>query len=169
MFHRGGRIARIIGNTVFPNSAVGKARCKRVCMVEWGNVSIPQLWIGTNHRNRRVPLGGVVLITAGCICPVKFGGRERQHPNCARPSGWSNGTRGVGTDQAGIGGSLSNQASPFFTDDFGKSIKPQNRKTPICGAGVKADYASYRARLPLQVTSLAEWARQVGADEQRHQ
>ncbi len=110
-----------------------------------------------------------MLTTAGCICPAKFGGRERQHPNCARPSDRSNGTRGVGADQAGIMGSLSNQAPSFFTDDFGKSIKPQNRKTPICGAGVMADYASNRARLPLQVTSLAEWARQGGADEQRAQ
>jgi len=32
-----------------------------------------------------------------------------------------------------------------------------------------ADYASNRARLPLQVTSLAEWARQGGAEEQRAQ
>ena len=60
----------------------GKEDSSRVYRLEWDIVTLCQLWIGANHRNRRVPLGGVVLTTAGCICPAKFGGRERQHPNC---------------------------------------------------------------------------------------
>ena len=80
------------------------------------------------------------------LASVKFGGRKRQDSNCARPSDRSNGTRGVGADQAGIGGSLSNQASPFFTDDSGKTIKQKNHNLwsrHQVGPGVVSNVASF--------------------------
>jgi len=102
-------------------------RPERVYRLELGNVSLPQLWIGANRQKRRVHWDArdarrqeVLALLFSAVGK----GKAQTAPN-HQPEQRS---KEHGCRQASIGGSLSNQASPFLSDDLRKTIKPQTGK-----------------------------------------
>ena len=85
------------------------------------------LWLVMGYRYPRVSQRYAMLTTAGSVWPCQIRRSGQEGSNRARPSGRSNGTRGIGAVQATMGES-EKSGSPFLYRRFRKNHKTTKQK-----------------------------------------